>query len=142
MARINEFLEGGCLCGAIRYRIEGIPDHVGHCHCEPCRKASGAAFATFAWMPDGKIEWSGTEPVKYRSSNVATRWFCPDCGAMLAFKYDADDGIDIAATSLDDPSAVTPTMHTWYASRVAWVNMDDDGLVKYDRNSPGSIVQV
>lgn len=139
---MGDSLEGGCLCGAIRYCIEGVPENVGHCHCWQCRKAGGAAFATFAWVAGDKISWSGDAPVKFASSDVATRWFCKMCGSMLAFKYNIDDGVDVAVGSLDNPSAIQPTMHVWYDSRLKWLHMDGDGLIKHQRNSPESLVQV
>lgn len=138
---MSEKLEGGCLCARVRYAIEGIPENVGHCHCTACRKAAGAAYATFAWVPEDQIAWQGDAPRKYASSDVATRWFCGACGSMLAFKYNEDTGVDISVATLDEPGRVTPTYHTWYASRLAWVDMDGDGLVKYERSSPSSIVK-
>ena len=138
-----EILEGGCLCGRIRYRIQGIPDHVGHCHCGNCRKVTGAAFATFAWVEDKNMTWTGTAPKSYRSSELGRRGFCAHCGTTLYFQYDEDSekGWDLDVGSLDDPGAVTPKFHTWYPNHVKWLTLTDD-LPKYDKNSPQSDVQI
>ena len=123
-------LEGGCLCSRVRYQIDGIPEHVGHCHCESCRKATGAAFATFMWVETDQLTWLGEAPKSFRSSEIARRGFCRTCGTAIYFQYDAerDKGWDIHVGSLDNPGAVTPKSHVWYP--------------KHDKNSPESDIQL
>ena len=62
---------GGCLCGAVRYRVTAEPLHATHCHCSMCRRASGAAFLTFATFPASALTWTEGEPAVYRSSPAA-----------------------------------------------------------------------
>ncbi len=74
---------GGCLCGAVRYRTEAEPLWIAHCHCAMCRKATGAAFGTYAGFPAGSVEWTEGEPTLYRSSSEVERGFCSKCGGTL-----------------------------------------------------------
>jgi len=79
-------IKGSCLCGEIKYEVAGELSNVTHCHCSMCRKAHGAAFATFATVEPDKFQWiSGTDLVtKYVSSPELERYFCRKCGASLA----------------------------------------------------------
>jgi hypothetical protein len=118
--------EGGCLCGAVRYRVSGQPYHLTHCHCTLCRRAAGAPFVTWFSVPsDGFLVTRG-EQVRYRSSPVAVRGFCGRCGTQLTFQRDDTPGeVDITVCSLDDPEALTPEDHTYTRSRLRWVVLGD-----------------
>lgn len=119
-------LTGGCLCGAVRYRISAAPIVVTHCHCSMCRRASGAPFVTWITVPSDGFAHTGSEPASYRSSPEVRREFCGRCGASLAFRGDAHpEEIDISAGSLDDPGRVTPRDHIWAGSMVPWLEFDD-----------------
>jgi hypothetical protein len=85
-ALMFEPLEGGCLCGAVRYRVTKAPLDSGYCHCRMCQKSSGAPLQASAEFPlDGFAVMRG-EPKAYRSSASALRYFCPDCGSQLTFR--------------------------------------------------------
>jgi hypothetical protein len=93
---MSSILNGGCLCGAVRYRVHGQPFHVTHCHCVSCRKASGAAFLTWFTVRLIELEWLSEKPVYYHSSTAVQRGFCPHCGATLSYQHESDpDDIDI-----------------------------------------------
>lgn len=136
-------LQGGCLCGNIRFEIEALSDQAGHCHCESCRKATGSAFATFIWVTVDKLNWQSELPASYRSSEIASRGFCKTCGTTIYFQYDEErsKGLDIHAGSLDDPSAIEPQSHVWWPGHVKWLALADD-LPRHERNSPESDVQI
>jgi hypothetical protein len=74
---------GGCLCGAVRYRLAGSPG-VHCCHCDMCRRATGSAFAVLAWIPFERLFWTSGRPRYRRSSPLAERGFCPECGSPLS----------------------------------------------------------
>jgi hypothetical protein len=115
-------IAGGCLCGAIRYRIYGEPYHVTHCHCASCRKVSGAAFLTWFTVRAAEVEWVGDAMQVYHSSAAVERGFCPHCGSTLCYQHASDpDEIDISAGSLDNPSMLLPEHHTWWSEHVLWV---------------------
>lgn len=119
-------LEGGCLCGAIRYRATGRPYHLTHCHCTLCRRASGAAFVSWFSVPSTEFEVVRGAPARYRSTPEAVRSFCGTCGTPLMFQRDDLPGeIDITLCSLDDPEALTPEDHTYVRSRLRWVKTCD-----------------
>jgi hypothetical protein len=129
--------EGGCLCGAVRYRAEGPPAHVNHCHCRMCRLGSGSPVVTWVTFARDKLEWTKGAPTIRRSSDIAVRGFCSACGTPLLWQGDADAGhIDITAGSLDKPEAIAPQDHLWTESAVPWLNVADD-LPRYTRSRKG-----
>jgi hypothetical protein len=129
-------LEGGCLCGAVRYRIGAEPRTVDYCHCRMCQRSAGAPVLAWLTVASGAFAWTGGEPAVYRSSAHAERLFCPRCGTQLVFRDIAEpDHLDVTAASLDEPEAVRPTHHIWTASRIAWFDIADD-LPRYPEQGP------
>ncbi|HZA65843.1 MAG TPA: GFA family protein [Geminicoccaceae bacterium] len=125
-------LEGGCLCGAVRYRISAEPRSADYCHCHMCRRAAGAPVVARLTVPDAAFAWTKAGPAVYRSSADAERLFCPACGTQLALR-DEPDCLDVTLASLDDPEAVRPSYHIWTTSRIAWFETVDD-LPRYPEN--------
>ena len=120
-------LEGGCLCGAVRYRVDGQPFDAGYCHCSMCRKASGAPVVAWASARQADFEFTAGEPRRFRSSERVERAYCGGCGAQLLFDNLAEpQTIDFAIATLDDPDAVAPTFHIYDANRIAWFETQDD----------------
>lgn len=68
--------------------------------------------------------------MKYNSSAGVIRTFCERCGTSLTYEQIAEDSIDIAVATLDDPGSVTPTSHIWVSDKLPWVNISD-GLPEY-----------
>lgn len=119
-------LTGGCLCGAVQYRITGEPLVVTHCHCTFCRRAAGAPFITWITVASDGFAWTEGEPAEYSSSAGALRGFCGACGTTLSYRGIGHPGeIDVAAASLDDPEEVTPQDHIWAGSMLSWLKFDD-----------------
>jgi hypothetical protein len=130
-------LEGGCLCGTVRYRIDAEPDHAGYCHCRMCQRASAAPVVPWLTVASKAFVWTKGEPAVYRSSAKAERLFCAACGTPLVFREIAELGsLDVTLASLDDPAAVRPGHHGWTASRIPWFEIADD-LPRYPEGSPG-----
>jgi hypothetical protein len=113
---------GGCLCGKRRYRFDAPPVAVGFCHCNMCKKATGGPFAVLVRVSDADLEWQDDKPSVYRSSPIATRGFCPDCGSPLFLNYDRDAFIRLTLGSLDHPEQVQPEGHYGIESRLPWVD--------------------
>jgi hypothetical protein len=129
-------LEGGCCCGAVRYRLDAAPFDAGYCHCTICRRASGAPVLAFATVPLPALVVIAGQPVVRRSSDFGERWFCGACGTQLAMHVDHQpDTIDFTIASLDLPDAVRPTFHIFFASRVPWFNPADT-FPRYDGFRP------
>jgi hypothetical protein len=95
-------LEGGCLCRATRYQATDY-DRVAHCHCATCKKATGAAFATWVCIKLSLFRQLSGEATFRQSSPKCSRGFCPECGTPLFMKYDGDDEVAVSLGSLDHP---------------------------------------
>jgi hypothetical protein len=113
---------GGCLCGAIRYRVTAAPLETSLCHCRSCRLATGAPVAAWVMVPrDGLVFDRGT-PVGFASSPGKRRTFCGQCGTSLTYACDDRPGsIDIHTATLDDPDAFEPARETFVEEKVAWM---------------------
>jgi hypothetical protein len=114
-------IEGGCFCGAVRYRITGAPRVSAICHCHSCRRAAGAP--TLAWLIVSVADFGITAgaPARYESSPGVTRQFCSRCGTQLTYEDAAKPGtIDITTASLDAPDAFPPTKEVWLEHKIAW----------------------
>jgi hypothetical protein len=129
-------LEGGCLCGATRYRISAEPRHADYCHCRMCQRATGAPVVPWLTVASDAFAWTKDEPAVYRSSHIAERLFCRTCGTQLAFRAVAEPNhLDVTLASLDDPETVRPTHHIWTDSRIGWFEVADD-LPRYPEHGP------
>jgi hypothetical protein len=114
-------LSGGCQCGAVRYEWVENPAYSSVCYCRMCQKASGQPFMG---LTGGKIEhlkWTRGAPSFFRSSNMAQRGFCKDCGTPLTYAFDGNGRISVTINSLDDPEAMPPTKQYGTESEVSWV---------------------
>lgn len=126
--------EGGCLCGAVRYRATAEPDEVSHCHCEMCRHHGGTVFQTWVTFATGDLTFVEGAPEIYASSDIAERGFCDRCGTPLTFHFHAQpDRTSVTVGSLDRPEAVTPEHHHWGDEEVSWLRLDD-GLPRRARD--------
>jgi len=113
---------GGCLCGAIRYRVAGPPLRVGLCHCGQCRRETGSALPSFVTWSRNALEITKGQPAGFRVSDVATRQFCRDCGSPLFWRADKGEDITVFLGSLDDAEAMPkPSYELWTDRRLHWV---------------------
>lgn len=129
-------LEGGCLCGAIRYELLSTPFEAGYCHCTLCRRASGAPVLAFATVPLNDFSLLSETPGKRKSSWFGERWFCRNCGTQLCMHVRHQPAtIDFTLGSLDAPSRIHPTFHIFYGSRVPWFECADL-LPRYEEFRP------
>ncbi len=119
-------IEGGCLCGAVRWSATGAPAVSMLCHCRTCRRAAGSpvvAWLTFAAQDFAVVR--GT-PSAFHSTPPVTRTFCGSCGTPLTYAHARRPGeVDVTTTSCDDPEALPPTYHAWSAEGVAWMRPAD-----------------
>jgi len=118
-------ITGGCLCGAVRYRLTEPLSRAHLCHCRICQRATGSAFSSDAGVPVSALVFSQGAPKEYRSSPRATRGFCAACGTPLTFRYDGADWIGISLGSLDRPEALTLEFHYGVESRLPWLAFAD-----------------
>lgn len=128
--------EGGCLCGAVRYRTHGEPLLVEYCHCGMCRRAGGAPVVVWADFPTERFAWTRGAPSEYRSSAEALRGFCARCGSPLTFRWTSGTSrITVTVGSLDDPGALAPQHHIFTAYALPWLHIEDD-LPRYPEALP------
>jgi hypothetical protein len=126
-------ITGGCMCGAIRYTVEGEPRHNALCHCTDCRRAAGAPMVGWALFRQDQVTITGT-PVDYNSSRDNHRQFCSTCGTGLFFYSESvfPGMVDIQSATFDDPDALVPTGCIQMADAPRWLASVPD-LPKFDR---------
>ena len=135
----GEVLEGGCLCGAIRYRLSGPSLFVSQCCCKDCQKATGTGHTTIVGIHKDQLALEGT-PATYtnigESGGSVTRHFCGTCAGRLYTSGDLPgEFIMIQAGSLDDPGAVTPESVIYLKDAVSWDHFDPE-IPKYQMMQP------
>ncbi len=136
-----ETVTGGCMCGAVRYEAAGGSFKVIHCHCQSCRKHTGAPVVTLAGFRADQVKFSGDERKIYASSPGVGRAFCAKCGTSLTWEADVGDLGPICSfhiSTFDNPDALMPTAHTFYSERISWFDIADN-LPRYEgfsENSP------
>lgn len=124
-------IEGGCNCGAIRYRIDGKPVIVAQCHCQNCRRQSGSAFSVNLMVRQAEVTTEG-ELATYidrdtASGNPVHRKFCATCGSPIFSDLAAGNGmIIVKAGTLDDPAPFTPTVSVWTSTKLPWVELPEE----------------
>jgi hypothetical protein len=129
-------LTGGCLCGAVRFRVTAEPLVAYYCHCTKCQKNTSSAFVTSATVPIGAFQFTKGKPRAYESSPGIVRLFCGDCGTPLGLRAMADPKLTTFRLGcLDDPNAVKPEFHLHTSSQISWCQIADD-LPHYPRSAP------
>lgn len=120
---------GTCLCGDIRFRLDGPFQMMMHCHCSRCRKHHGSAFATFVGAPARGFEWlAGKDHIVTWSSNApgtGPRYFCPTCGSVTPAPDDAGELRFVPTGNLIEDCGAKPEMHIFAASKAPWYEITD-----------------
>jgi len=121
-------IRGSCLCGNVRFELEGTPRFINHCHCSMCRKVHGAAFGSFLHADGRGFRWLAGESLveNYPSSPGNVRAFCKVCGSNMPVLEEQGAHVIIPAGTLDDDPAVRPIVHIHTASRAPWFAISDD----------------
>lgn len=122
-------VEGGCLCGGVRFRITGKLGPVGFCHCQECRKASGTAFAANAPVRMKYFALTrGRELLsEYESSPGKYRVFCSRCGSPVYGRRESEPDIRlIRLGTLEADPQRRPLVHIWVGEKAPWYEIRDD----------------
>jgi hypothetical protein len=131
---VGEGRTGGCLCGAIRYRLEAAPVEALYCHCRMCQRAHGAPVVAWLAIPLASFVVTAGQPAAYQSSAKAVRHFCAACGTPLTWRASDNPGfVDVSIASLDEPAAIAPGLHLWTEGRLPWLEIADH-LPRYPTN--------
>jgi hypothetical protein len=135
--------QGSCLCGALRYEIDGELGEFGYCHCTSCRKASGSAHAANSPVLRSELRFvTGTETLReFESSPGKFRAFCSGCGSPLyARTTEAPDVLRIRLGTLDTPFHEQPKAHCWVSDKAPWEPLDDHLLPQFAEWAPPSVL--
>jgi hypothetical protein len=120
-------IEGGCLCGKVRYSADAEPTFVGVCHCTNCQKGTGTAFSVVVALPKPQLRVQGTLKTftgRGDSGKATYRRFCPECGSPLIDEAEVmPDVAMIMAGTLDDSSWVKPAMEIYCDRTQPWVQL-------------------
>ena len=136
-------LEGGCACGAVRYRLTSAPMFVHCCHCLDCQRQTGSAFVLNAMIETDRIELLQGAPapvgVPTDSGRPHDVYRCPGCQTALWSDYGHRAFLRfVRIGTLDDPSALRPDVHIYTRSKVPWVGLPPEVPafeVFYDREA-------
>lgn len=122
---------GGCLCGAVRFRITGPLRDVVVCHCDMCRKQHGAA-GFYSKAKKAHIDLMESRGLKwYRSSATVRRGFCGECGAGLFWEPDGQDTTSVLAGALDPPTCLRTVGHIFAGDKADFHEITD-GLPQFE----------
>ncbi len=130
---------GGCLCGAVRYQVEGPLRGVVNCHCSECTRLNGhfgphskAPKAMVKMLRDDGLAW-------YQITAKASRGFCRECGTGLFWDHADQDAYGIVAGSLDQPTGLQTIGHIFVAEKSDFYEITD-GLPQFEGSSDGQLV--
>jgi hypothetical protein len=121
-----ETFEGGCACGAVRYRMKSAPMFVQCCHCRDCQRQTGSAFVVNALIEAARVELTGAAPVRSEMPTASGRPHgilrCAKCGTAVWSEY---AGVEILCFlrvgTLDEPRALAPGVHIYTRSKQPWI---------------------
>jgi hypothetical protein len=118
---------GGCHCGSVRYEVTKEPDYVAFCHCETCRKTTGAPAVVYSVYLDKNVNFTKGERKIYQSSPGVSRTFCGECGTPLSYEseWQGDVVIGFFVGTLDEPDLFPPQRHVFHSERVEWFDAAD-----------------
>jgi hypothetical protein len=129
-------LEGGCACGAVRYRLGSAPMFVHCCHCRDCQRQTGSAFVLNALIETDRISLLAGEPTPLAVPTDSGRpheiYRCPACQTALWSDYGGRPALRfVRVGTLDDPTALTPDVHIYTRSKLPWVRLPE-GIPAFD----------
>ena len=121
--------EGGCACGAVRYRLTSDPLFVHCCHCLNCQRQTGSAFVINALIEADRVELLAGEPqeisVPREAGEDQVIWRCPTCQIAVYSSYGRFPVRFVRAGTLDDPASISPDVHIFTRSKVPWVTLPE-----------------
>ena len=120
---------GGCLCGKVRFEVDGPTKWAAHCHCSLCRRAHGAAFVTWVGIPAEQFRITSGEDrlARYETDTNATRTFCGQCGTTLMYEGPRWPGeIHVVRSNFDGDIDRAPQAHVYVDHKASWWSIDDD----------------
>jgi hypothetical protein len=134
--------EGGCACGAIRYRLTSDPLITHCCHCLNCQRQSGGAFVINLLIEADRVQLvaGNPQPVDVPRDDGSSQdiFRCPTCQVAVFSEYGRPEVRFVRGGTLDEPGSVTPDVHIFTRSKLSWIRLPDTAPafdVYYDRNA-------
>jgi len=122
--------DGGCSCGAVRYRLASEPMFVHCCHCLSCQRQTGSAFVINLLIEADRVELLAGQPWPVdvpRDDGSAQRIYrCPGCQVAVYSEYGRPEVRFVRGGTLDEPSSVAPDVHIFTRSKLPWVTLPED----------------
>jgi len=123
---MSDSLEGGCACGAVRYRLGSKPMFVHCCHCKDCQRQTGSAFVINALIEADRVEMLASEteavPVPTDSGRPHVIHRGPTCKIAVFSHYGGVERLSfVRVGTLDEPSALPPDIHIYTRSKLPWL---------------------
>jgi hypothetical protein len=139
---VSETREGGCSCGAVRYRLASEPLFTHCCHCLNCQRQTGSAFVINLLIETDRVELLAGDPVPVdvpRDDGSTQRIYrCPACQVAVFSDYGRPEVRFVRGGTLDDPAGITPDVHIFTKSKLGWVTLPDSVPafeIYYDRHT-------
>jgi len=131
---MNAVFTGRCLCGAVTYECGPPVLSPCFCHCESCRRATGAHAVAWATVSRSTFQIITGSLRSHASSPPVLRQFCERCGTPITYSNTQwPDTIDITITTLDQPDSMRPAEHIWMEDALSW-DRPNDGLSQFARS--------
>lgn len=123
-------VEGGCVCGSVRYRLNALPKAVYACHCKDCQRMSNTTHTISMVVPEAEVAHVSGELSVYEktadSGRVVKMFACARCGTKMWNQPPAGEILIMKAGNLDEIGWAAPVGNIWTASRAPWVELDPD----------------
>jgi hypothetical protein len=122
---VMEKHQGGCLCGAIRFEVSGAPKWTAYCHCNSCRKHTGAPVSAYAGYERANVVFTKGQLKKFSSSKGVERGFCESCGATLSYEGDRwPTEMHFHVGAFNAPEKFAPQGHAFEQERLSWLHLE------------------
>lgn len=128
-------LQGGCLCGAVRFELTAPLLSAGYCHCTHCQRRTGTGSSANGRVPQHGFELlqGEDELAAFTPPGGRPKLFCSRCGsAMFSGDPLADEQVAVRLGALDRDPGIRPSFHAFVASAAPWEPIPQDGLERHD----------
>lgn len=132
---VQKVLRGACLCRAVVYEVADAFDYAMNCHCADCRRATGAAFKSFAGIARDRLAIVEGQDnlLVFGSKNYDAH--CKTCGSLLYSVVRGGAFVHVTMGTLVDAPGIRPQRHIFVGSKAPWYTITDD-LPQHDRFPP------
>jgi hypothetical protein len=133
-----QVLQGGCLCGAVRFELTSPPLYAGYCHCTRCQRRTGTAASASAQVDPGAVRWlRGEELIRgWTPSEGFEKCFCGECGAHLFSRSRDRSRMAMRMSAFDGDPGLRPSYRQFVAYAASWEEIPNDGLPRFDERRP------